>query len=127
MSSGEAGGEQVTWPVRAIIARGAGDVFVFVAHEGSALDGEIGQGNGPYPDDILPRCDLAGRTGLFVWEGTLRLEPPGPEETHWEPEWRGATRPLTDAEWAALREGREPWPAGAVANCAQPQRTGRDR
>jgi hypothetical protein len=63
--------------------------------------------NGCRPDD----CFESAKPGVFIWEGhihgiTYPSTPNGPEE--YDVEYRGTLRDLTDAEWASLREGKNP-------------------
>ena len=66
------------------------------------------RGAGVDPDD----CFMTNRgAGVFVWEGKIvsYTYPSTPDSAEdYDVEYKGTLRDLTDAEWALLREGKNP-------------------
>jgi hypothetical protein len=97
--------EQKAYKELAVIAADeSGSVFI-MWHRGAGLDGDIPM-VGPHADDIGLNVEKDIDTGLAVWEGASRWV--GSEDA--EIVYTGKVREPTDEEWAAIREGRNPWP-----------------
>lgn len=53
--------------------------------------------------------ELSKGPKLRVWEGELKWVPITGEDLHVRPELSGDIRELTDEEWQAIREDKNPW------------------